>query len=258
MQTSPQVVQYLPTFSQRDRYYTPPSSSHIDSSSSYRVGSPAGHDMGSPPSQHVVSSIARDASAFSSPAGFQMQFHPPQASPQRPQERQAFAIPFQHEQPTAPEVFPASLAHQQQSQQFTTQHYREHSHEQYAYEPRTPASTAPSSFYDSPPTQQPVPSQSQQLYQYASSNYNQGRRYGSSQYQGDAHTDTESVYAYSEGANVMPSRYGDQMQVPPPPRSDIQAPYGRGTESLAYPGEDVGRGGVGREWEKTSRNTTRR
>ncbi|KAG8745841.1 hypothetical protein FRC10_006868 [Ceratobasidium sp. 414] len=236
MQTLPQATRYPAASSQGDQYYAalnryPPPSRH--------VGSPSGHNMSSPASQHMVPSATGVASAFSSPAGFQMQFRPPHDPPQRPQERQAFTIPFRHEPSTAPEVFPTSLAHQQQSQRYAPQQYGGSSHEQLAYGLQTPASTAPPSFYDSSPGRQSSSDQ-QRLYPYASSSYSQGQGqgqgYGSSRYQNDAHTDTESMYAYSEGANVMPSRYGGQMQVPPPPRSDVQAPYGR----EVYAGEDVG------------------
>jgi hypothetical protein len=196
-------------------------------------------------SQHI-DSPAGGNSTFSPPSEFQSQFRTPHDSPQRPQEYQAFAIPFQHEQSGAPEVFPVSLAHQQRNQPLSPQHYRE----QPAYGLQTPASTASYSYYEGSPDRS---SQNQQMHQYASSSYSQG--YGSTRYQGDAHTDTESVYAYSEGANVVPSRYGGPSQVPPPPRSDMQRHYGREGASHLYLDEAGGRAGGNRsvedrEWGK--------
>ncbi|KAG8715222.1 hypothetical protein FRC08_010825 [Ceratobasidium sp. 394] len=250
MQTSPRTNQYPAASSQGDRYYAA-SNRYLASAPSRHVGPSPGHDVRSPTSQHMVPSSTGVTSAFSSPAEFQMQFRPPHDPPPRPQERQAFTIPFQHEPTTVPEVFPTSLAHQQQSQQYTPQQYGGSPHGHLAYGLQTPASTAPSSFYGNSPDRQSNAEQ-QQMYPYASSSYSQGQEYGSSRYQGDAHTDTESMYAYSEGANVMPSRYG-QLPVPPPPRSDVQAPYGRET---TYADEDVEHAGASRSdrgWDKTLR-----
>ncbi|KAG9126640.1 hypothetical protein FRC07_002653 [Ceratobasidium sp. 392] len=232
MQTSPQANRYLPAEFQGDRYYTPPSSRYIASPNGHHVESPSVHDVGSPSSQRVVPSVTRDTSAFSSPAEFQLQYHPPQDQPQRPQERQAFTIPFQHEQPTTP-VFPASLAHQQQNQQFGSQHYRERSHERPVYGPQTPVSTAPSSFYGDSPGRQSSLNQSQQLYQYAPSSYSQNQGYGSSRYQNDAHTDTESMYAYSEGANIY-KHLTDEEPIP--------ARASAAMKSAGLVGEDISKG----------------
>ncbi|KAF8606866.1 hypothetical protein BDV93DRAFT_328935 [Ceratobasidium sp. AG-I] len=149
------------------------------------------------------------------------QFGTSQNSPGRgPQEYQAFPIQFEQQvqplqgretgagagarksggwpQPQL-ETFPPSTAHQRlQQQQIPVEHL--------PYGLQNPASPASLSYYDSSPERPRVASSSVQLYlsssraRYASGSQGDDGKYSTA--------DSDSVYAYSEGANVVPSRYG--------------------------------------------------
>lgn len=149
------------------------------------------------------------------------QYRTPQDSPGRgPQEYQAFSIPYE-QQPQQqrretrksggwqPEVFPPSMAQQQYQQQNPAR-------ERLPYGLQTPTSMASLSYYDGSPDHSRVSSSSAQ--QYASSSrgrYPSGGKGDDARY---STGDSDSVYAYSEGANVVPSRYGQSSTQGQPPR----------------------------------------
>ncbi|QRV77656.1 Fungal Zn(2)-Cys(6) binuclear cluster domain [Ceratobasidium sp. AG-Ba] len=256
MQTSPQTAQH--PFSPQNRGYHMPSGKRM-TATNQATASPSGRDAEvldlSPPSLTSGNSLIFPRTEF------HMRSPQSQETSPLPLTCQTFTALYEREQPNDPKTFPISLAHQQQNQFHDSDQDKGSTRGRLPSGLKTPVSTAPSSFYETSPDRLSA-SHDQRMGYYSPSSYESSLAYQSSRYQNDAQTDAESVYAYSEGANVTPARYGGHPYIPVAPRSDVQATYTREASLLLYPEESSSyaeANRVGRGWTKPlSQDTARR
>ncbi|KAH7336949.1 hypothetical protein B0J17DRAFT_448871 [Rhizoctonia solani] len=190
----------------------------------------------SPQTNQFSASFSNSNMAFYPPdARSQLQFPTPDDSPTGGQEYQAFSIPFggaRGQEAVAPR--PAREANQQAPfmHQYQLEGHRRAVSGPLAPGLQTPVSQGSPSYYDDSPDR----ASSQQYYPpsvaaYASNRYSIATQGGDSAY---SYTDSESLYAYSEGANVLPHEHQQQQRESRQQQPDVQACLRSATGALQY------------------------
>ncbi|KAL5632591.1 hypothetical protein ACGC1H_005515 [Rhizoctonia solani] len=179
-------------------------------------------------------------SAFCPPdARSQVHFPTPDDSPTGGQEYQAISIPFGHACEQESMVLrPAREVAQETTflRRYQTGGHRRAVGRHLAPGLQAPVSQESSSYYDGSPNRA---SSQQQYYPPSAAGYVSNRYSIATTQGGDStysHTDSESAYAYSEGANVLPYNHGYQLQQRPPRQhqSDTQARFRSVTGAIQH------------------------
>ncbi|CAE6512165.1 unnamed protein product [Rhizoctonia solani] len=193
----------------------------------------------SPRTNQFPASFWNDNTAFYPPdARSQLQFPTLDDSPTGRQEYQALSIPFGHARQQGADVprLPREVTQTPFMRQYQSEGHRRSASGPLAPGLQTPVSQGSSSYYEGSPGR--TSSQQQQyppsVAGYASNRYSVATSQGGDS--GHSHTDSESTYAYSEGANVLPYGY-QQPQREPRQQPDMQAPFKPAAGALQYLGE---------------------
>ncbi|KAG8734106.1 hypothetical protein FRC11_011792 [Ceratobasidium sp. 423] len=173
---------------------------------------------------------------YSSDACSQLQFPAPDDSTTGRQEYQALSIPFGHARQQESDVPrpPREVTQTPFMRQYQSEGHRRAASGPLAPGLQTPVSQGSPSYYDGSPGRTSSQYYPPSVAGYASNRYSiAASQGGDSTY---SHTDSESTYAYSEGANVLPYGY-QQQQRGSRLQAGMQARFKPATGALQYPGE---------------------
>ncbi|KAF8746680.1 hypothetical protein RHS02_00853, partial [Rhizoctonia solani] len=192
-------------------------------------------------SNFPVSFSSTKTSVYSADVGSRPQFPTPEDSPTGRHEYQPLSTPFgyTHEGEPGTSGTIQALTHTSP----VVRQYQLEGHRRLASGPlapglQTPVSQASSSFYDGSPGR----ITSQHVYYPPSTAGHASNRYSIATTSGEttySHTDSESGYAYSEGANVLPYGY-QQDQCNSRDQRHIQSRFRQNTGISQYPKEGIG------------------